>query len=275
MLCGSAYRNRGIEPLLDAVVAYLPSPLDVPAVARHGRRPAPPSGPPTRRRRSPRWCSRCNATATGRLTYLRVYSGTLAEGGHRAGRGHAAHRAGRPDPAGPGRPARRGGPGGGRRHRRGRRAQGGPRRGHPVRAGGAAGPRTAGGGRTGGLRGGRGAYAAPTPTGWPRRWPGWSRRTRRWRCGPTRRPARRVLSGHGRTAPGGRGGEDPPRPRRSRSTVGRPQVAYRETVAARGDRPAVPARQAGRRRRAVRPRRARRGTAGARDGDGSSCSRPP
>ena len=32
VLCGSAYRNRGIEALLDAVVAYLPSPLDVPAV---------------------------------------------------------------------------------------------------------------------------------------------------------------------------------------------------------------------------------------------------
>jgi elongation factor G len=42
VLCGSAYRDRGIEPLLDAVVAYLPSP----------------AGPPTRRRRGPRWCSR-------------------------------------------------------------------------------------------------------------------------------------------------------------------------------------------------------------------------
>ena len=32
VMCGSAYRNRGIEPLLDAVVAYLPSPLDMPPV---------------------------------------------------------------------------------------------------------------------------------------------------------------------------------------------------------------------------------------------------
>ncbi len=32
VLCGSAYRNRGVEPLLEAVVAYLPSPLDVPPV---------------------------------------------------------------------------------------------------------------------------------------------------------------------------------------------------------------------------------------------------
>lgn len=32
VLCGAAYRNRGVEPLLDAVVAYLPSPVDVPPV---------------------------------------------------------------------------------------------------------------------------------------------------------------------------------------------------------------------------------------------------
>lgn len=47
VLCGTAYRNRGIEPLLEAVVAYLPSPLDVAGSTRHlgrcgagaGRRP--------------------------------------------------------------------------------------------------------------------------------------------------------------------------------------------------------------------------------------------
>jgi elongation factor G len=38
VLCGSAFRNRGIQPLLDAVVSYLPSPLDIPAVV--GLRPA-------------------------------------------------------------------------------------------------------------------------------------------------------------------------------------------------------------------------------------------
>ena len=32
VLCGSAFRNKGVQPLLDAVVDYLPSPLDVPPV---------------------------------------------------------------------------------------------------------------------------------------------------------------------------------------------------------------------------------------------------
>ncbi|AVH60493.1 MULTISPECIES: elongation factor G [Streptomyces] len=79
VLCGSAYRNRGIEPLLDAAVAYLPSPLDVPAVrGTHGdaaqERVADPEAP------FAGLVFKVNATATGRLTYLRVYSGTLEKG---------------------------------------------------------------------------------------------------------------------------------------------------------------------------------------------------
>lgn len=79
VLCGSAYRNRGIEPLLDAVVAYLPSPLDVPAVRgmHEGvdeRRSADPAAP------FAALAFKVNATPTGRLTYLRVYSGTIEKG---------------------------------------------------------------------------------------------------------------------------------------------------------------------------------------------------
>ncbi|MEU0651695.1 elongation factor G [Streptomyces albogriseolus] len=79
VLCGSAYRNRGIEPLLDAVLAYLPSPLDVPPVrgthdGAEQERPADPAAPLAA------LAFKVTATATGRLTYLRVYSGTMEQG---------------------------------------------------------------------------------------------------------------------------------------------------------------------------------------------------
>ncbi|MEU1459817.1 elongation factor G [Streptomyces sp. NPDC005727] len=79
VLCGSAYRNRGIEPLLDAVVAYLPSPLDVPAVRgvhedTEQRRAADPEAP------FAALAFKVNAGSTGRLTYVRVYSGAVEKG---------------------------------------------------------------------------------------------------------------------------------------------------------------------------------------------------
>ncbi|MER6317171.1 elongation factor G [Streptomyces sp. NPDC001581] len=79
VLCGSAFRNRGIEPLLDAVLAYLPSPADMPPVrgmadgAEQERAPDP-AEPFTA------LAFKVTATATGRLTYLRVYAGTLRKG---------------------------------------------------------------------------------------------------------------------------------------------------------------------------------------------------
>ncbi|MFF9011494.1 elongation factor G [Streptomyces sp. NPDC014870] len=79
VLCGSAYRNRGTEPLLDAVVAYLPSPLDVPPVSgtldgAEQERNADPAEP------FAALVFKVNSTATGRLTYLRVYAGTVGKG---------------------------------------------------------------------------------------------------------------------------------------------------------------------------------------------------
>ncbi|ULR54637.1 elongation factor G [Streptomyces deccanensis] len=79
VLCGSAYRNRGIEPLLDAVVAYLPSPLDVPAVrgthdGTEQERAAEAEAPVAA------LAFKVSATATGRLTYIRLYSGTIRKG---------------------------------------------------------------------------------------------------------------------------------------------------------------------------------------------------
>ncbi len=72
VLCGAAYRDLGIEPLLDAVVAYLPSPADVPPVRPD--RPADPAAPLAA------LVFKVVSTTTGRLTYLRVYSGTLRKG---------------------------------------------------------------------------------------------------------------------------------------------------------------------------------------------------
>jgi elongation factor G len=82
VLCGSAFKNKGIQPLLDAVVDYLPSPLDVPpAIGRSLR------GDEVIERRAVD-DERFSALAfkiqsdpfVGKLTYLRVYSGTLLKG---------------------------------------------------------------------------------------------------------------------------------------------------------------------------------------------------
>ncbi|WP_440065535.1 elongation factor G [Streptosporangium sp. OZ121] len=91
VLCGSAYRDRGIEPLLDAVVAYLPSPLDVPPVrgtpdgSRAGTQDGSRNGTVLERAADPAapfaaLVFKVSSTATGRLSYLRVYSGTILKG---------------------------------------------------------------------------------------------------------------------------------------------------------------------------------------------------
>ncbi|MEV6247254.1 elongation factor G [Streptomyces sp. NPDC051742] len=72
VLCGSAYRDRGVEPLLDAVVAYLPAPSDMPPV--RGGVAADTEAPFTA------LAFKVSATATGRMTYVRVYAGTIGKG---------------------------------------------------------------------------------------------------------------------------------------------------------------------------------------------------
>ncbi len=83
VLCGSAFKNRGVQPMLDAVVDYLPSPLDVPAVEGHDvkdeekivLRHADASEP---------FSALAFKVAVhpffGRLTYVRVYSGQADSG---------------------------------------------------------------------------------------------------------------------------------------------------------------------------------------------------
>jgi elongation factor G len=83
VLCGSAFKNKGVQPLLDAVIAFLPSPLDVPAII--GFKPGDES---VKIERHPTDSDPFAALAykiaadphLGRLTYIRVYSGKLAAG---------------------------------------------------------------------------------------------------------------------------------------------------------------------------------------------------
>jgi elongation factor G len=87
VLCGSSFKNKGVQPLLDAVVDYLPSPLDVPPVS--GAAPAG-KGEETERQieRKPDDSEPFAALAfkimadpyVGKLTYFRVYSGKLEAG---------------------------------------------------------------------------------------------------------------------------------------------------------------------------------------------------
>ncbi len=83
VLCGSSYRNKGVQPLLDAVVEYLPSPLDVGAVRGYD-----PSNPERTIERKPLDSEPLSALAfkvvadrhAGRLVFVRIYSGTLEPG---------------------------------------------------------------------------------------------------------------------------------------------------------------------------------------------------
>ncbi|KQV07168.1 elongation factor G [Leifsonia sp. Root112D2] len=83
VLCGSAFKNRGVQPMLDAVVDYLPSPLDVPAIEAHDVR--------DEEKIILRHADATEPFAAlafkvavhpffGRLTYVRVYSGRLDSG---------------------------------------------------------------------------------------------------------------------------------------------------------------------------------------------------
>ena len=83
VLCGSAFKNRGVQPMLDAVVDYLPSPLDMPAVEAHDPRDEEKVILRHADAKEP-FAALAFKIVThpffGRLTYIRVYSGGLDSG---------------------------------------------------------------------------------------------------------------------------------------------------------------------------------------------------
>jgi elongation factor G len=83
VLTGSAFKNKGVQPMLDAVVRYLPSPLDVEAIVGHDM-----NDPEKEIKRLPKNDEPFSALAfkimtdphLGKLTFIRVYSGVLETG---------------------------------------------------------------------------------------------------------------------------------------------------------------------------------------------------
>jgi elongation factor G len=83
VLCGTAFKNKGVQPLLDAIVRYLPSPIDVPSIEGHDVKDE-----ETVVARKPSEDEPFAALAfkimsdphLGKLTYIRVYSGVLEAG---------------------------------------------------------------------------------------------------------------------------------------------------------------------------------------------------
>ena len=84
MLCGSALRNKGVQQMLDAIVAYLPSPLDVPPVI--GTDPRTDTAAIRQASDNEPFSALAFKIVTdpfvGRLAYVRVYSGTLNAGSY-------------------------------------------------------------------------------------------------------------------------------------------------------------------------------------------------
>jgi elongation factor G len=84
VLCGASFKNKGVQPLLDAVVDYLPSPLDIPPIQGidpETREPVERQAADTEPFTALAF-KLMNDPFVGQLTFLRVYAGTLSSGSH-------------------------------------------------------------------------------------------------------------------------------------------------------------------------------------------------
>jgi elongation factor G len=81
MLCGTAFKNKGVQAMLDAVIDYLPSPLDIPPVKGENERGEPDSRKPGDEEPFAALAFKIMTDPfVGQLTFIRVYSGVLASG---------------------------------------------------------------------------------------------------------------------------------------------------------------------------------------------------
>jgi len=84
VVCGSSFKNKGVQLMLDAVVEYLPSPLDKPSI--NGTKPDTEEFEEIKVDDKAPLCSLCFKIATdpfvGKINYIRVYSGTLTSGNY-------------------------------------------------------------------------------------------------------------------------------------------------------------------------------------------------
>jgi elongation factor G len=84
VFCGSAFKNKGVQPLLDAVVDYLPSPLEVkPVIGKNPKTGEPDTRPPSDEAPFSALAFKVMTDPyVGTLTFARIYSGTLEAGSH-------------------------------------------------------------------------------------------------------------------------------------------------------------------------------------------------
>ncbi len=82
MVCGSAFKNKGVQLLLDAVIDYLPSPLEVQAIQGHLLDGTEVTRPPEDDAPMSALAFKIMADPYGRLTFVRVYSGVISKGSY-------------------------------------------------------------------------------------------------------------------------------------------------------------------------------------------------
>jgi elongation factor G len=80
VLCGSAFKNKGVQPMLDSVVEFLPSPIDLPPTPGTDLKDEPISRPADEGEPFSALAFKIVADPYGKLTYFRIYSGKLEKG---------------------------------------------------------------------------------------------------------------------------------------------------------------------------------------------------